>query len=816
MKKTVFFGAALLALPALVLAQQAPAVTTSGSISAGTRQVDTDTNSSKFTEYRDYRDRALGDATFRIADPGTSRFFDFRGTGIGLSDQALAVRGGRTDAWVASLDWTGVPHNYSNKARTPYIRKGAGLFEVPANVPITFKKLATGTAADVPGVLASDALTAAYQQQFLAPTALDTQTWFGRAALKLTGSEALDLGVTYDLKNKTGLKPTYGPIGDRPPRTLNIQLTEPIDYRTQDVTLSAEHVGQRFQVQGSFLVSDFSNRVDTLLWENVYAVQSDQTSDTTWDRAVSTFGRRALWPDNRYQNASLTVGGTLPLDSRLNATVAYGRFDQDEALLPYSYNSDILADRTLPRATAQGKITTTQAIVDYVLNPASKVGLRAWARYYGMDNQTPQSRWRTVTSDTPNLNGSVTFKNKRLNEPYATDRTNAGAEATIRAGGAARSSVTVGYELEEIARLDREADTTEHRLTASLRVRPSARANLRVRYLFGTRQGDYDPFVTRESYWYTPSEVGTDTDNPQFAFDNHPDMRRFDVSDRRRQQADIVLTLSPVETFSLSASARYRKDDFDSGVGPVRPLIAGSGNPDLNATTPGIQLGRLDDVRQRYALDAFYAAGSQVSFNAFVGWDKARGLQRGIEFNENNKQNPGAIATAELGPWTRASSEWTADSADDTVTLGFGTTFTAVPDRLILTAGYTGSVSTLAIAYGGFGVTNFDGTPFAPNHQFSFSSPPDVTNDLHLIDLKAEIPVSHGFAFVVGYGFERYEISDWQQSGSQAWVETVGSEFLLRDTSRSYQWGNRLFNLGTYLAPSYSAHIGYAGFNYRF
>ena len=42
------------------------------------------------------------------------------------------------------------------------------------------------------------------------------------------------------------------------------------------------------------------------------------------------------------------------------------------------------------------------------------------------------------------------------------------------------------------------------------------------------------------------------------------------------------------------------------------------------------------------------------------------------------------------------------------------------------------------------------------------------------------------------------------------------ADTLLRDTSRSFQWGNRLFNLGTYLAPNYDAHIGFVGFRYRF
>jgi hypothetical protein len=129
-------------------------------------------------------------------------------------------------------NWIGVPHNYSNKALTPYTTSGArpGVLEVPANVPITFKKLATA-AADTPGVLASDNLIAAYQRTSLAPTPLAMQTDVGHFALGWSGSEAIALGVQYDLRNKSGSKSTYGPIGDRPPRTLNIQLAEPVDYR---------------------------------------------------------------------------------------------------------------------------------------------------------------------------------------------------------------------------------------------------------------------------------------------------------------------------------------------------------------------------------------------------------------------------------------------------------------------------------------------------------------------------------------------------------------------------------------------------------
>ena len=69
---------------------------------------------------------------------------------------------------------------------------------------------------------------------------------------------------------------------------------------------------------------------------------------------------------------------------------------------------------------------------------------------------------------------------------------------------------------------------------------------------------------------------------------------------------------------------------------------------------------------------------------------------------------------------------------------------------------------------------------------------------------------------VLGYTYENYTLDDWLQADAAPWVEAVGADTLLRDTSRSFQWGNRLFNLGTYLAPRYTAHIGFVGFRYRF
>ena len=802
--------AATLLLPqAPGLAEDQP-VQVAGSVGLGASAVDNDTNSSKFTEYRDLDDQAfVPRLTLDVFDPKTRRYFDFVGSKVSLDDQRLFGRAGQLGAWNATVDWVSVPHNYSNKAQTPYQRRGPGLLEVASNVPITFKKLNT-VAADTPSVLAQDQLIADYQAGSLGFTPVATQNSFGSVALEYAGLRDLTLGIVYDRRSRDGSKVGYGPIGDRPPRTLGAQLVEPVDHLNQDVTLSLEWTRARVQTQLSYQYSDFANAVDTLLWENVYATQAPGATTDFWDRAVSTYGRRPLAPDNRQHHFQAAFAVELPADSLISATLAYGRLEQNATLLPYSYNEDILVNRSLARATADAAMTTTQALVDYVLPLGSKLDLRAFFRYWGLDNDTPEAQWWYATSDTANLNGTVSYKNQRVNLAYAQDRTSAGATATYRLGGGWRSSLAVGYEYDGVDRDYREADTGEHRLVATFRARPAKRVRLRARYTYGDRDGDYDPFVTRQSYWY-PLTAANDQDNPQASFSNHPDMVRYDVSDRLRHQADASLTLAGKDTWALTGTVRYTNDDFDSD---VRPWVASVGQ--IGATSPGDQLGLLESEQLHLALDGHYRLGERTTLNAFVGWDRGATLQRSLEFNENNKLNPNAVATAELGPWTRASSQWTADFDDSALSLGAGASF-RLGDRASLFASYTASLAGIELAYAGYGVANWDGTPFPPNHQFAFpATPPRIDQDYHLLDVRLDFPVLRDIVATVGYAFERYRTDDWQQSTTQPWVEPVDSEFLLRDTSRSHQWGNRFFNLGSFLAPSYDAHVVWAAFTYRF
>jgi MtrB/PioB family decaheme-associated outer membrane protein len=813
--RTIVASIVTLGLAAQAFAQTPPPpLQVTGSVTSAAQQVDNNSNSAKLSEYRDLsRKFFLPKLTFLVRDAQSGRVLDFVATNVGRKDQSILFNAGRPGRWSIKALWSETPHLYSNKARTPYNTDGDGIFTVPATVPITFKKLATA-AADAPGVVASDALIAAYQARTLHPTLLGTQSEKGRLAASWSPSHALSLGIAWDRRGTTGSKSTYGPIGDRPPRTLNIQLAEPVDYQTNDITLSAEHRGRGYQVRAEYLYSDFANAIDTMRWQNVYATAAPGAEFDAWDRMVGTFGARPLSPDSRYHNALVNGGIELHRAGYLTASASFGRLEQDAQLLPYATQVNFLANRTLPRTSAQAQITTANLSADYVVTVVPRLTFRAFVHSTGMTNDTPSSQWQYATSDTANLSGTVSYKNKRISLPYASDRLHAGGELTWRLPQG-RTSLGAGYEREEVTREFREADTAENRLRLFLRTRPATGVSLQARYLLASRDGgDYLNNVTRASYWYAPADAGTDADNPLRTFSNHPDMRRYDVSDRLRHQADVTLTLAPRDALTVSAYARYRSDDFESEVQSTQPLL-GTGLADAQARTPGDQLGRLEDSRTRYGVDLFFQPNSRATFTAFAGLDRGTGLQRGIEFNENNKQNPSAVATTSLGPWTRASSQWTADMTDRTWSGGVSAQLDLVPERAFLSADYAWSLANVAIDYAGFGATNFDGVAFLPNEQFAFMAPPDVREDLKTLNIRLDLPCRQ-VTFMVGYRYEAYDLDDWQQSGSQPWVEAVGADTFLRDTSRSHQWGNRLFNLGTYLSPSYAAHLGWVGLRVNF
>ncbi|MBI4427541.1 MAG: MtrB/PioB family outer membrane beta-barrel protein, partial [Ignavibacteriales bacterium] len=296
-----------------------------------------------------------------------------------------------------------------------------------------------------------------------------------------------------------------------------------------------------------------------------------------------------------------------------------------------------------------------------------------------------------------------------------------------------------------------------------------------------------------------------------------------DVTDRKRTEVKLSAAFIGFEDLDLNASYRYRNDDFASDVGPVAPL-AGTTVPlptpaDANALTPGKQLGLLGDKRQNFLLNIQFVPAEQWTINTFVDREEGLSDQRGLVFNEqfrNEPSEPTIQGPTALGPWTDPGGLYQARTKEATNTVGVGIVCEIIPSKLRLLTDFSLSLATVDIEYSGFGSDPAELGRAWETFAFGFNDPGTIKYSQSVVNASLDYNVVQNLVLGLHYLYSRYVIQDWVQEPVGPWVERVGSEFMLRDSSRDERWGNRLVSMGSYLAPSYEAHVGYLTMTYRF
>ena len=810
-------------------------------VEVGGQVVDKDSDSSKFNEYRDNdTDALINKAYLSIDDTETGRYLDFRGHRLSRADQDLHLDVGLSDMWRLDFDYNSTPHLLSNSARTPYDYLGGGRYRVAGGIVddiqiFSIDDARTWTAPDAgPGGYGEDSRIAKVLRDSVHLIDLGMQRDTGTFGVNFYFDDRTSARFEYQRDDKDGSILTGLAIGDRPPRTMALQLPEPVDYTTDNFKFSIERFGDAYAVDLAYQYSRFENDVDTLTWNSLFHAPNFNCAAipacagaTDYDRIrananligyrsteYATDGALALSPDNTYQNVTLNGSYRLPWwSSRLSASFVYADMEQDEALLPFATSNFGGTLPALPRATADAQIDTTMVNVNWNGNPLQSLNVNLRYRYYDMNNDTPQAAWFGTTQDTD----SYAYLSQRYNVAYDMEQNNFGAELSYYLGKMGALGFT--YDRDEIDRPHREVETTEEdRFTFAYRVNPIDWASIRAEYTLSDRDGSpYNSEITDQSFAYSIVVNAAQPNNPLLGFSNHPSLRKYDVADRDQDEFKLSLNLMPVEGLSVNFSYDHTSNDYGGAIADSINTWDSVALAFVNAFVDPTQLGLLDDEINRYAVEVNYAPTDNLNLYGYYSREELNSNQRGRYLNEDNRINN--INGNKDWQDTDGSEIWAADMNDDTDTFAFGVNYKAMEDKLDLNADFSHSNGNVVTVYSAGASMVEDDTTSIHNHA-EWSSPPDVEFESNALNLGIRYALSEKLSLGFNYIYEDYSVTDWLQDGnsphrlrlSDNFVTEIDAETAGTSNDRA---GSRLVTLDDYLAPDYEVHWGIVTMQYK-
>jgi hypothetical protein len=177
-----------------------------------------------------------------------------------------------------------------------------------------------------------------------------------------------DVAVNFKREDKDGTKLTGAPFQIAGAGTRGTLLApEPINYTTDLFDATARYTGEKLQMQVNYHASQFKNSNQSLTFDNLYYNPLSTVGGST------LIGRLGQMPDNELHQLSATGGYSFSKETRLSGNLSFGRLTQNEAFLPYTTSSTLVATTGtpytlagLPATSLNGKVETTH--LDIKLN----------------------------------------------------------------------------------------------------------------------------------------------------------------------------------------------------------------------------------------------------------------------------------------------------------------------------------------------------------------------------------------------------------------------------------------------------------------
>ncbi len=355
--------------------------------------------------------------------------------------------------------------------------------------------------------------------------------------------------------------------------TQSSLMPRPFEYETDEIDVGIRYAGDSGFVALAYYASLFDNSNTELRWDNPF------TSVAGAEQAAI-----AQPPDNSFHQVSLSGSYRFaPGRTVVAFSGALGTIEQDDLLLPYTTNSNIVT-RPLPQTQLDGDVETTNLAVTVTARPYRKARLKFAYRYDERDNQTSQLQWTRVITDSFD-SGEV-----ETNIPYSYGRSKLNLSGrydlfkTVRISGG-YDRTTLDRDFQEVA------EQTNDSGWGRVRWRPNAL--IEVTALGGASERDIDRY--NEAF---ASSLGQNLL-----------MRKYNLAYRYRRFGELTFSASMAERpVSFTLKALYADDDYTKS-----------------------QLGLIEGEDLRLAADLSWSFSDNASVYLNTGYENIESLQAGSE-----------------------------------------------------------------------------------------------------------------------------------------------------------------------------------------
>jgi MtrB/PioB family decaheme-associated outer membrane protein len=759
MRNRLLIGALLLVLPGVARAQQtqqqppasAPVTEKSTApsdtgatfapksrIDFGFRANDISGDPARFQRFRDDRNGAYIPG-FTFEQENATTFFRVEANNVGYRDQRFAAGYENIGKVKLSFEWNQIPLYISSDVRTLYTDNGNGVLSINQGLRQSIQDAGLSNTPAVYGLLSNGINSLAKQMD------LRSRRDIGLFNMTYSVNRDVDLKLNVRNTNRNGHNLISFGFGTSPGLNPSVEVPIPTDDRTTDVAAMLEFANTRGLFSVGFIGSKYNNNIASVQFDNPL-----RAADAIGGSSVGgpAFGRTPMWPSNNAFSFNVNGSYKLPARSRASAYISVGRWDQNDRLIAPTSNTALVAP-PLERPTAEAKADITSMVYTFTSRPHEYLWLNAKYRYYDYASKTQPFEIQALPGDW-NLT-TATWEN----EPPSIKRNTVDVDASFTPYK--YLDFGVGVTREDGDRTVRYFEkTAENSYRATVDSTGNQYATVRGKFEHSRRTGS-----------------GFDEEHLTGAGE-HAEARQFDIADRDRDRATLILTVTPVAQFDVNGSVSTGKDNYrNSG------------------------FGLRDNKNNAWSLGFDVLPVETVSFGVNYGFEKYTALQ--WSRTANPAPNPS---------FDDPSRDWGIDSADKVKTFTASLDLLKALPKTDIRLSYDLSDGKATYVYQlPSNSTILSGINYGPGAVFApipVVQLPQLSNRLSDARVDFTHYVRQNLALGVGYWYEAYRVNDFALNASTTGqIVPATSAGALASTIYS-----------GYLYRNYTAHTGFLRMSY--